>query len=91
MIRGVSCEVNKWGEFNQHNLKSCSISDKTEDQKWLGKATDAVIQNGGVLSMYLHTKEGLDAFEATVKRLQASSAGFMFLGDLKGKGIAVKK
>lgn len=91
VIRGVSCEVNKWGEFNQHNLKSCSISNRPEDQKWLGKATDAVIQNGGVLSMHLHNKQGLANFEETVKRLQASGADFMFLEDLKGKGATVKK
>lgn len=91
VIRGVSCEVNKWGEFNQHNLKSCSISNRPEDQKWLGKATDTVIQNGGVLSMHLHNKHGLANFEETIKRLQASGADFMFLEDLKGKGATVKK
>ncbi|MFI0400048.1 MAG: hypothetical protein ACH34X_13245 [Thiolinea sp.] len=91
VIRGSGCVVNNWGEFDQHNLKSCSISNRSSDQRSLGNAADAVIQNGGVLSMHLHTKEGLAAFEATVKRLQAAGADFMFLEELKGKGAPVKK
>lgn len=91
VIRGSGCVVNNWGEFDQHNLMSCSISNRSSDQKSLGNAADAVIQNGGVLSMHLHTKDGLAAFEATVKRLQAAGADFMFLEDLKGKGASVKK
>ncbi len=84
MARGVRCDVNDYGKFDQHQMNSCSLNDNPNPT--LKKNRNKVLSNGGILSVHLHKSEGLTHLKETVSEFNKKGGKIVHIDQLKGCG-----
>ncbi len=86
VARGTLCDRNKrFGSFDQHDIPSCSIGAKYNLQ--LDKEREKVLNNGGVLSLYICTTQMcLQQLKDTVEKFERKEGKFIHLDQLRDCG-----